>query len=102
MLQLNQATILLHAGDAEAAVRELRQIDTAKTPGPDATGLSIGTVNYWLGVALEQAGPRYLDRATDAYRKAAAATGARFLHDDGPRVAPRAWARLQRLDPTNP
>ncbi len=102
VLQLNQAAILLNAGEAEAAVRALRQIDASQTPGTTANGLSMGTVSYWLGVALEQAGPRYIDRATDAYRRAAASEGARFLHDDGPRVAPRAWSRLQRLAPTNP
>lgn len=99
VLKLNQARILLNAGDAEAAVRELREIDRAQVPGVDQVGLGPGTIDYWLGFALERAGPRYLDRAREAYERAAAAPDARFLHDDGPRIAPRAWARLQRLAP---
>lgn len=99
VLKLNQARILLNAGDAEAAVRELREIDMSKVPSVDQVGLGPGTIDYWLGFALERAGPRYLDRAREAYERAAAAPDARFLHDDGPRVAPRAWARLQRLAP---
>ena len=99
ILKLNQARILLNASDAEAAVRELREIDMSQVPGADQVGLGPGTIDYWLGFALERAGPRYLDRAREAYERAAGATDARFLHDDGPRVAPRAWARLQRLAP---
>lgn len=95
LLQLNHAAILLRSGDLEAAVRELRRIET-----PSTQGLGRATVDYWIGLALlrlsvQQAS--YIEPAKAAFQKAAEVPDGRLFHDVGPLVAPRAKARLARL-----
>jgi membrane-associated protease RseP (regulator of RpoE activity) len=97
VLQLNQAQVLLFAGDAEGAVRVLRSIDHSVVPSLDRPGLGEGALEYLLGQALEAAGPQYVQHAAAAYRRAASSQLGRLSHDDGPFVAPRARARLTRL-----
>lgn len=93
VIRLNQALILLRGHDAEGAVRLLRDLEAPSHPN----GVGRATVDYWLGLALLNAGASYRDAAIEAFRRAAAAPGARLDHHDGPRVAPRARARLEAL-----
>jgi hypothetical protein len=88
---------LLRAGDFVAAVRLLNRIDAASIPGLDRPGLGRGHLEYWLGLALTQAGARYAGDARDAFQRAASSAQGRLYSDDGPLVAPRARARLERL-----
>ncbi|MEM9407594.1 MAG: PDZ domain-containing protein, partial [Acidobacteriota bacterium] len=78
LLQLNHAAILLRSGDLEAAVRELRRIET-----PTSQGLGRATVDYWIGLALlrlsvQQAS--YIEPAKAAFQKAAEAAEGRLFH----------------------
>lgn len=91
ILQLNQAAVLLQAGAWEEAVRSLRRIEV---PRSDAMGQ--GTVAYWLGLALQKAGPSYLELAREKFEQAAESDG-RLFHADGPWIRPRARARLEAL-----
>ncbi|REJ84763.1 MAG: PDZ domain-containing protein [Acidobacteria bacterium] len=97
LLQLNQAALLLRAGDAEESIRTVRKIDLASVPSRAPAGLGRSAADYLLGLALSQAGPRYLETAREAFARAAQSADERLFHDDGPRVAPRANARLARL-----
>lgn len=97
VLELNQAQVLLFAGDAEGAVRVLRAVDGTSVPSLDQPGLGEGALQYLLGRCLEQAGPQYLEYAAAAYRRAASSAQGRLVYDDGPFVAPRARARLAHL-----
>ena len=90
--QLNQAAVFLHGGAWEEAVRILRAIRA-----PTGPGLGQGMVDYWLAIALNAVSPEYEDQARQALERAAADTGGRLFHNDGPLVAPRARARLQGL-----
>ena len=102
VLQLNQAGILIRSGDHEQAVRQLRRVDTTGMPSLEQPGLGRATLEYWLGLALTQAGPGYVGHAREAFAKAATAEEGRLLSDDGPLVAPRARARLERLGTGSP
>lgn len=96
VLRLEEALILLRNLDHEGAVRLLRDVEAPKNP----TGVGRATVDYWLGVALAGSGPRYRDAAIAALQRAAAVSGARLGHHDGPYLAPRARARLAALGAT--
>ncbi|MEM9290788.1 MAG: PEGA domain-containing protein [Acidobacteriota bacterium] len=89
VLELNQAAVYLNGAAWADAVRVLRRIRA-----PAGGGLGQGTVDYWLGVALQNVGPEYSTQARAALQRAAAQPGARLLHADGPLVSPRAQARL--------
>jgi hypothetical protein len=91
-LALNEAVVLLQGGAWERAVRLLRSIEA-----PEGPGLGQATVNYWMGIALREAGPSYVEGARDAFSRAASVPEGRLLHHDGPWVAPRARARLVEL-----
>ncbi|MEM9553797.1 MAG: PDZ domain-containing protein [Acidobacteriota bacterium] len=93
IVELDQALLLLRAGDADAAARRLRDIRAPQV----SHGLGQATVDYWLGVALPRVGPDYLDAAREALERAARVPGARMHHHDDAWVAPRARARLSAL-----
>lgn len=90
--QLNLANVLMQAGMREEAVRRLRAIEV-----PRDSGFAQAMVDYLLGNALEAVGPEYLDRARDAYTRAASVPDARLWHRDGPYLVPRARARLATM-----
>ncbi len=92
LLSLDRALLHMRAREWDQAVEILRGIQAPRT-----RGLGQATVDYSLGIALANAGPRYWDRARDAFSRAAAATSERLLADDGPFIAPRARARLRAL-----
>ena len=93
VVQLNQASVLMHAGAWEEVVRMLRGIEDA----PGGAGVGQATVDYWLGIALTALAPSYRPSAIEAFRRAAADPDARLFHNDGPWVAPRAAARMAEL-----
>jgi hypothetical protein len=97
LLQLNQAALLLRAGAAEEAIRTLRKIEVSSVPATPPAGLGRSSIDYLLGLALTEAGPRYLETAREAFARAASAETERLFHNDGPLIAPRANARLERL-----
>jgi hypothetical protein len=88
---LNQAAVLLHAGDAAAAAELL-----AGVQAPTGPGLGHAMVQYWLGVALVESGE--IERARAAFEQVANDPGARYLSNDGPYLAPMAAARLTALE----
>lgn len=92
LLQLNQGVIFLNGRAWEDAVRTLRAIQA-----PQGPGLGQAAVDYWLALALSAIGPEYYGQARQALERAAAVSGARLFHNDGPLVAPRARARLEGL-----
>ena len=93
LVLLQQAGLLMQAGDFEAAVRSLQSIDA-----PQAShGFGQSSVDYWLGLALSRAGGEYLQGARSAFERAAELPSSRFLEHDGPALAPRARARLTAL-----
>lgn len=68
---------------------------------PEETGLGQAAVDYWLGVALLETDPiAYAEQAREALGRAAESQAGRLESADGPRVAPRARARLQALGPS--
>ncbi len=91
-LQLGLALLLMRGEHWQQAVDTLRRIEA-----PNQSGIGQATVDYYLGMALLRAGPRYFDRAREAFAKAAQNAGGRLLSDDGPLVAPRARARMASL-----
>lgn len=93
VVRLNQALVLLRTRDYEGAVRLLRDLEAPENPN----GVGRATVDYWLGVALANAGSSYREAAAEAFHRAAEVEGARLGHHDGPWVAPRARARLRML-----
>ena len=93
--ELNEAATLLEAGDLDGTLDVLRQIERIPSAGP---GVGRGAVQYWLGLAYLQAGPRFSGQARRSFEQAAEDTAARLWHNDGPWVAPRARARLAQLD----
>ncbi len=92
VLALNEASILLRAGQWEQVVRLVRPLQVPERPGVGASMSS-----YWLGLALSELGPDYTALARDAFERAAADRDGRLLHDDGPIVWPLARARARRL-----
>ncbi len=90
--ELNVAGVLMQARMWDAAVRRLRSV-RVPSDSPRAQAM----IDYYLGIALESIGPRYLENAREALSRAAAVQNARLLHWDGPYLAPRALARLGRL-----
>lgn len=93
VLRLNQALLLLRSGDYQGTVRALRDL---RVPANE-NGIGQGTVDYYMGLALANAGADYRDLAIATLKRAASSAGARLGHDDGPWVAPRARARLFAL-----
>lgn len=92
LLQLDQAAVLLHMRQWEAAVRLLRTIDA-----PSGPGLGQGMVDYWVGLALLQLGPTYRNRARQSMERAISVAGATLGHDDGPLIRPLAKSLLAAL-----
>jgi hypothetical protein len=90
--QLNQASVLLHAGEWSRAAELLGAIQA-----PEAPGVGQGLVYYWLGLALAEAGD--VDGARAAFEEVLQRPEARYLSNDGPFLAPMARARLSGLDP---
>ncbi len=88
---LNQAAVLLHAGEWEAAADLLSGVQA-----PTGPGLGQAMVHYWLGVALAESGDVAGARA--AFEQASSDPEARYLSNDGPYLAPMAAARLTALD----
>jgi tetratricopeptide (TPR) repeat protein len=86
--RLNLALSAMHFGDFAAAHEHLLK---ARTELPQRPGISQGTANYYLGLALERLG--YKKEAADAYKAAAAARDATLFNNDGPAVAPLAGRR---------
>lgn len=91
-LELYQALILLEIEDFDGATRRLQAIRA-----PSDTPFGAAAVSYWLGVSLSSGPDADLVAARDALLTALATEGARLHHNDGPLVAPRAWARLQQI-----
>ena len=87
--QLNLALCAMHFGDFAGAHDSLQK---AKIELPERPGLSRGTAFYYLGVVLDRLD--YKPQARDAYR-AAAATEATLIDNDGPLVAPLAVRRAE-------
>lgn len=98
VIRLNQALILLRARDYEGSARLLRDLKAPDHPN----GVGRATVDYWLALALANAGSTYRDAAIEAFRRAAEVPGARLDHHDGPWLAPRAKARLVALGAGSP
>ena len=94
ILQLNRALLLLAADENESAAKLLRSIR-----GPQLShGLSQGTVDYFLGLALLRSGGAELQNAArQALQRAAGLPGARLHHNDEAFLLPRARARLHEL-----
>ena len=90
LAELNQAAVLLHARDWEEAARLLAGIQA-----PGGAGVGEGLVQYWLGVALSENGD--IDGARAAFERSLDQSGARYLTNDGPFLAPMARARLFTL-----
>lgn len=91
-LQLTRALVLLRTGDAAGAALLL---DGLQATGEQPFGQA--AVDYWLGVALSSGDSPDLDAASRALQRAAQAADGRLEHNDGPRVAPRARARLAAI-----
>ena len=88
---LNQAAVLLQAGDWAATVDLLSGVQA-----PTGSGVGQGMVQYWLGVALAESGDTEAARA--AFQQVVDNPTARYLRNDGPYLAPMAAARLTALD----
>lgn len=93
VVKLDLATVYLHGGDLEAAIRTLREVSA-----PEGDRLGEGQVSYLLGVALNAAGGEYVQTAKGFLEEAAQKLDARLYHSDGPFIAPRARARLRVLN----
>jgi hypothetical protein len=87
---LNQAAVLLHAGDWAAAADLL-----AGVQAPTGAGVGQGMVQYWLGVALAESGD--IEGARAAFEQVVGNPAARYLSNDGAYLAPMAAARLTAL-----
>jgi hypothetical protein len=90
VLQLNQAAALLHFGEWEAAVELLESIQA-----PEGAGLSSAMVDYWLGIGLAELGR--VEEARAAFERVLLVPEARYLHDEGALLTPRARARIAGL-----
>jgi hypothetical protein len=91
LAELNQAAVLLHAREWDAAADLLRSVQA-----PDDGGLGQALAYYWLGVALAEAGDT--DGARSAFEEVLRRPDARYLSNDGPYLVPMARARLAALD----
>jgi len=91
-LHLQQALLLIDSGQIEAATDMLWD---AAAPADRPFGQA--AVEYWLGVALTLAPEPDLDAARNAFNRAASVPNARLFYNDGPRVGPRARARIRRI-----
>jgi len=91
LAQLNQAAVLLHAHDWQAAVDLLSTIQA-----PEGTGVGQGLVDYWLGLARAETGD--VDGARSALERILQQPQSRYLSNDGPHLAPMARARLFALE----
>ena len=98
IVQLNRAILLMDAGELEAAAKLLRTIR-----GPQIShGVSQGTVDYFLGLALSRSGAAELTNAArQAFERAARLPGARLRHNDEAFLLPRVRARLHELAGSN-
>jgi len=85
----NLALLLSTHGRYQLAVRAWRRVEL-----PEGTGISRGTVQYYLGRDLERLGD---EREAIRAHRAAAASDATTIDDEGPRVAPAARDRLADL-----
>lgn len=95
LAELNQAAVFLHARDWEAAARLLATIQA-----PEGAGVGYGLAQYWLGVALSETDD--VNGARAAFERSLEQSGARYLTNDGPFLAPMARARLNVLEsPSN-
>jgi len=90
VLQLNQASALLHFGEWQATVDLLESVQA-----PEGAGLGSAMVDYWMGVGLAELGR--IEEARAAFERVLLLSGARYLHDEGPLLAPRARARIAGL-----
>jgi tetratricopeptide (TPR) repeat protein len=88
--QLNLALCAMHFGDFAGAHDFLTK---AQAELPQRPGLSQGTAQYYLGVALERLS--LIPQAREAYRTAAADAEATLIDNDGPKVAPLAARRAE-------
>ncbi|MFQ5742636.1 MAG: PEGA domain-containing protein [Acidobacteriota bacterium] len=93
VLELDEAAVLLQAKAWRAAADLLATIEA-----PVGAGLGQPMADYWLGVALSHLGE--VGGARAAYERVASVPGARYLHNDGPLLAPRARVRLAALKGT--
>ena len=91
LAQLNQAAVLLHVRDWQAAAELLGAIQA-----PAGAGVGQGLVDYWLGIALAEAGDP--DAARAAFERVLDSPQARYLRNDGPYLAPMARARVLAID----
>lgn len=92
-LELTRARLLLTAGDAAGAAELLDGVRVA-----EGEPFGQAAVDYWLGVALSSGPSPDLDAARAVLERAAEAEDGRLEHNDGPRVAIRARARLAALE----
>ena len=92
VLGLNEAAVLLRAGEWEQVVRLLRPMQV-----PDRPGVGSSMASYWLGLALSELGPEYVGLAQQSFETAAADRDGRMFHDGGPLVWPLARARARRI-----
>jgi hypothetical protein len=90
ILQLNQASALLHFGEWEAAVDLLESVQA-----PEGPGLGQAMVDYWLGVAFARLGRS--EEARAAFERVLQEPEGRYLQEDGPLLAPRASVRIATL-----
>lgn len=93
LTQLNRAHLLWRSDQWEGAARLLQGIRAPRV----TQGLGQAAVDYWTGLALLALGPKFEGPAAAAFERAAAVRDARLFHNDGPRLAPRARARLLAL-----
>lgn len=91
LAQLNQAAVLLHAREWDAAAELLRTVQA-----PDDGGVGQGLAYYWLGVALTETGD--VDGARAAFEEVLQRPDSRYLNNSGPYLLPMARARLAALD----
>ena len=87
VLQLNQASALLHFGEWQAAVDLLESVQA-----PEGPGLGSAMVDYWMGIGLTELGR--VEDARAAFERVLLSPEARYLHDEGPLLSPRAQARM--------
>ncbi len=96
LLELDLATLLIAAGDADGAVRLLEEVDA-----PDRAGLGQGAARYALGLALSDLAARgregARERARNVFESLVGFEHCRLANDRGPHVAPRARLRAVAL-----
>lgn len=92
-LELAQARLLMRARQFVDAAALLGRIDA-----PEGAPFGRAAVDYWLGLALLAVSEPDIEGARQAFARAAADPNARLFDNDGPRVQPRALARLAALE----